>query len=101
MVLNIAFIKQLISVLAHDQGTDHSHSLVRTCSELASGSCNVGCSVALQVVELEAGKTCSESSGPCSGGGEWDFQLLSAFSLHRAQPERREGIIQQSLSLWF
>lgn len=62
----------------------------------ASGSCNVGSSVALQVLELEAGKTCSESSGPCSGGGEWDVQLLSAFSLHRAQPERREGIIQES-----
>lgn len=86
-------------MLAHDQGTDHSRSLVRTCSELASGSCNVGCSVALQVVELEAGETCSESAGPCSGGGEWDFQLLSALSLHRAQPERRERIIQESPSL--
>lgn len=37
----------------------------------------------------------SESSGPCLGGGEWDLQLFSAFRLHRAQPERREGIIQE------
>lgn len=88
MVLNITFIKLLTSLLAYDQGTDHDHSFVRRAAgpvlNWASGSCNVGSSVALQILELEAGKTCNESSGPCSGGGEWDLQLLSAFSLHRA-----------------
>lgn len=87
-------------MLAYDQGTDHGHSFVSRAAgpalSWASGSCNVGSSVTLQVVELEAVKTCSESSGPCSGWGEWDLQLLSAFGLHRAQPERREGIIQES-----
>lgn len=39
---------------------------------------------------------CSESSGPCLDGGEWDLQLLNAFRLHRAQPERQEGIIQEA-----
>lgn len=101
----LTFIKLLTSVFAYDQGTDHGHSLVGGTAgpvlSWASGSCNVGSSVALQVLELETGKTCSESSGPCPGGGEWDLQLLSAFSLHRAQPERREGIIQESLLIMF
>jgi len=39
---------------------------------------------------------CSESSGPCLCGGEWDLQLLNAFRLHRAQPERQEGVIQEA-----
>lgn len=39
---------------------------------------------------------CSESSGPCLGGGEWDLQLSNAFRLYRVQPERQEGIIQEA-----
>lgn len=52
----------------------------------ASGSCNVDTFVALQVLELKAGKIHSESSGPCFSGSERDTQLLSASRLHRTQP---------------
>lgn len=79
-------------MLAEDQSADHDHSSGnRTAGPVlswASGSCNVDSFVALQVLELKAGKMCSESSGPCLDGSEWDLQLLSAFRLHRAQPER-------------
>lgn len=79
-------------MLAEDQSTDHDHSSEnRTAGPVlswASGSCNIDSFVALQVLELKAGKMCSESSGPCLDGGEWDLQLLSALGLHRAEPER-------------
>lgn len=62
----------------------------------ASGSCNVDTFVALQVLELKAGKIHSESSEPCFSRSERDAQLLSASRLHRTQPERQEGIIQEA-----